>query len=66
MTQPDPNAEIVVPTLKTYIVDTQSVNTKSYRVYAISEEDAKERFSDGLAIHSEATSPVVTSVTVEE
>ncbi|WNM69975.1 hypothetical protein SEA_GUYFAGIERI_72 [Rhodococcus phage GuyFagieri] len=48
-----------------YLVDVESVAVNTYRVQADSEEEAKERFSDGLVVHSEATSPIVRSATFE-
>lgn len=62
-----PYNESVTPTepaeSKRYVVDVQSVSTRTYHVIATSEEEARERFSDeGTVVHSETSSPAVLSV----
>ena len=64
--EPDPTVEVELTSVRKFTVDVQTVTTQTYQVFATSEEEARERYSDGLIIHSEATSPAVNAVHVEE
>lgn len=46
-----------------YLVEVNSINSHTYQVYAQSLDDAKSRYSDGMIVNSETTTPEVVKVT---
>ena len=48
--------------LKKYVVDAASTKIDSYELLAVDYDDAKERYRDGVIIHSEVSGDEVTGV----
>lgn len=48
-----------------YYVDVESTSRSTYQVEADTPEEAESRYSDGIVVHSEGSTPAVVNVALE-